>query len=280
MTGSGWALRAAVATAGLLALADAAPTAQTALDNQSFDVASIRENTSGGQEGFFRFANGRFTVTNLPVRWIIRWAHDLRDYQVTGLPGWAETRYEVQATYAPPSAGLGALRTMMQGLLTSRFALQAHREVREMRVYHLMKMKDGAALGPRLRPSDVDCSQPAPPPVPLGTGTSPTPRCTAWVNYGMVHGFSRSMPQLAAYLDDLVGAPVIDRTGLSGNWNFDVEWAVPAAYTAPAELRTPPVDAIAGLFAALEDSLGLRLTAARAPVDVLVVESMSRPTPN
>ncbi len=244
-----------------------------------FDVASIREDTSGAQEGFFRFANGRFTVTSMPVRWIIRWAYGLRDYQVTGLPNWTETRYEIQATYAPHSAGLDAVKVMTQRLLADRFALRARRESREMRGYHLVKASAAGPLGPKLRPSDVDCGQPAPP-APVVPGKPPVPRCTAWVNYGMVHGFSRTMPQLAAYLDDLVGAPVVDRTGLGGVWNFDVEWTVPARSDASAELRTPPVESIAGLFTALEDALGLRLTATRGPVDVLVIDAVSRPTSN
>lgn len=251
---------------------DAPPAAATA-----FDVASIHESRSDSQEGFFRFANGRFSVTNMPVRWIIRWAYGLRDYQVTNLPNWTETRYEIQATYAP-SASLDAVKAMTRRLLADRFALRGRRDSREMRIYHLVRASAADPSGPRLRPSDVDCGQPAAP-APVVPGRPPAPRCTAWVNYGMMRGFSRTMPQLAAYLDDLVGAPVEDRTGSSGSWNFDVEWTVPMPGVAQ-ELRTPAVESIAGLFAALEDSLGLRLTATRGPVDVLVIESLSRPTPN
>jgi uncharacterized protein (TIGR03435 family) len=88
------------------------------------------------------------------------------------------------------------------------------------------------------------------------------------------------MPQLARYLDDLVGAPVLDRTGLAGYWNFDVQWDVPTPNDSRAELRTPPVESIAGLLAALQDHLGLKLTATRGPVDTLVIDSISRSTPN
>ncbi len=252
---------------------DALPAAATA-----FEVASIHESRSDSQEGFFRFANGRFSVTNMPVRWIIRWAYGLRDYQVTNLPNGTETRYDIQATYAPASASLDAVKAMTQRLLADRFALRVRRESREMRIYRLVRADAAGPPGPGLRPSAVDCGQPATP-APVVPGKPPAPRCTAWVNYGMVRGFGRTMPQLAAYLDDLVSAPVEDRTGLTGYWNFDVEWAVPMPGIAQ-ELRTPAVESIAGLFAALEDSLGLRLTATRGPVDVLVVESVSRPTPN
>ena len=247
----------------------------------AFEVASIHENQSGEQDGLFRFENGRFTVTNQAVRWIIRWAYSLKDYQISGLPNWTETRYEIQATYSPPSAGLDAVRAMTRRLLADRFALSARREQREMRVYHLVKANDNGGLGPKLKPSNVDCEKlAAQPPAPLAPGQRPGPSCTAWVNYGMVHGFSRTMPQLARYLDDIVGAPVVDRTGLTGNWDFDVQWSTPTLADPRAELRTPPVESIAGLFAALHDQLGLKLMVTRGPVDVLVIDSISRPTPN
>ena len=96
----------------------------------------------------------------------------------------------------------------------------------------------------------------------------------------MVHGFNRTMPQFARYLDDVVGAPVVDRTGLTGYWNFDVQWSTPALAEPPTELRTPTVESIAGLFGALQDQVGLKLIEARGPVDVLVIHFISRPTPN
>jgi uncharacterized protein (TIGR03435 family) len=247
----------------------------------AFEVAAIDENRSGAQDGSFQFANGRFRVTNQAVRWIVRWAHDLREYQISGLPNWTETRYEIQATYSPPAAGLDAVRAMTQRLLADRFALRARLQQREMRVYHLVKANDNGGLGPKLKPSNVDCEKlAAQPPAPLAQGPRPAPSCTAWVNYGMVHGFSRTMPQLARALDDMVGAPVVDRTGLTGYWDFDVQWSVATPNDSGAELRTPPVDSIAGLFAALQDQLGLKLVVTRGPVKVLVVDSISQPTPN
>jgi uncharacterized protein (TIGR03435 family) len=247
----------------------------------AFDVASINEDRSGAQDGGVRFQDGRFTVTSLPVRWIIRWAYGLRDYQMTGLPNWSETRYEVQATYSPPSAGLDAVQAMAQRLLADRFALRARRAQREMRVYHLVKANDNGDLGAKLKPSDVDCEKlAAQPPALPAAGARETPSCTAWVNYGMVTGLGRTMPQLARALDDIVGAPVVDRTGLTGSWNFDMRWSVPTLNDSGAELRTPQVESIAGLFAALRDELGLKLIETRGPIDVLVIDSLSRPTPN
>lgn len=247
----------------------------------TFEVASISENRSGEQDGLVRFENGRLTVTNLPVRWIVRWAYGLREYQIRGLPNWTETRYEIQATYSPPSAGHQAVRAMAQRLLAERFAMRARREQREMRVYHLVTADDTGRLGTKMKRSDVDCERlAAQPPVPLAPGQRQGPSCTAWVNYGMVHGFSRTMPQLASALDDLVGAPVVDRTGLTGYWDFDMQWSVPTPNDSQAELRTPPVESIAGLFSALQDQLGLKLTVTRGPVDALAIDSISRPTPN
>jgi uncharacterized protein (TIGR03435 family) len=70
----------------------------------AFDVASIKENSSGGMDGVFRRQPGRFTVTNLSLEWIIQTAYGIREYQLVNAPGWTRRRYDIAATFAAPDA--------------------------------------------------------------------------------------------------------------------------------------------------------------------------------
>jgi uncharacterized protein (TIGR03435 family) len=247
-----------------------------AQNGAAFDVASVKQSVSLEEDGFVRFDQGRFTVTNLSARWIIRWAYALRDYQVIDAPGWTETRYEVKATYAPPQAAAADVRAMTQRLLADRFALRARREQRNIRVYELVRAGKDAGPGTRLSPSDVDCGQAAArPPMPQASGRA-RPACTMFGGATMIRGFSRTMAQLATALDAVVSSPVIDRTGLTGAYDFDLQWGKPEDLRFDPSRQSP--ESLAELFTALREQLGLKLEPTRAPYDVLVIESIARPT--
>ena len=228
----------------------------------AFDVASVKESRSIELDGVFRSTPGRFTVTNLSVRWILRYAFRLRDYQVVGAPAWTETRYDLDARFAEAAATDEQVRGMLQRLLIDRFALKAHLEQRPIRVYELKKARAGGALGPRLLPASQACE---------------ARYClfqTAW----SIKGFARTAAQLTQILDSTVGSPVVDRTGLAGTFDFEVTWG--AAGDAARDPSAQSPEELAALFTALREQLGLELAATRAPYDVLVIDSMSRPTPD
>jgi uncharacterized protein (TIGR03435 family) len=86
------------------------------------------------------------------------------------------------------------------------------------------------------------------------------------------------MADLARALDEVVGSPVVDRTGLTGTWDYDLRWTRPAG--PPAEPNQQTIESSAEVFTGLREQLGLKLEAARAPYDVLVVDAVSRPTSN
>ncbi len=96
---------------------------------------------------------------------------------------------------------------------------------------------------------------------------------TSW----FIRGFARTMPQLAQTLESLVVAPVADRTGLSGAFDFNVEWGPAGDLTQEAVLAP---DQLAALSTAVREQLGLRLQAAREPAEVIVITSVTRPTPD
>jgi uncharacterized protein (TIGR03435 family) len=254
--------------------------AQTPPAVMAFDAASVKESTTLALDGVFNVTPGRFTVTNLSVRWILRYAFRLRDYQVIDAPAWTDTRYMITATFANPAASDGEIRAMLQGLLAERFRLRARRDQRNISTYSLVKVRADGALGSKLTPSAIDCSIPpaeraAPPPRVSGRAQ---PTCTMFQTAWFIRGFSRTMPQLAQILDATVGSPVVDRTGLAGSYDFDVQWGTPTTVAADPSIQTP--DSIAALLTAIREQLGLKLEATRGPYDVLVVESISRPTPD
>src|SRR5262245_25643384 len=103
-------LMCAAVAAGWLSLALRAQT-------PAFDVASIKENSSGGMDGVFRRQPGRFTVTNLSLEWIIQTAYGIREYQLVNAPSWTKRRYDLSATFIPPDASQDEVRPMLQRLL-------------------------------------------------------------------------------------------------------------------------------------------------------------------
>lgn len=170
----------------------------------AFDVASVQENNSGGGDGVFRRQPGRFTVTNLSLEWIIQTAYGIREYQLVNAPAWTRRRYDVAATFAPPEASVDEVRLMLQRLLADRFGLRVHREERRLTVYALTQSSPGV-LGPRIKPApQTDCAD-APP---------AAPQCRRFMTTFFIKGLW-SMTQLARSLEQVMGAPVVDRSGIT-----------------------------------------------------------------
>jgi uncharacterized protein (TIGR03435 family) len=244
---------------------------------------------------------GRFTATNIPLRVLITNAYQLSFFQVVGGPDWAGTdRFDIVAK-APDGAPPEQTRAMVRTLLEDRFKLVVHMETRDTPIYALVRARtDG--LGPNLKASAMDCgpirAQRAaatadaararggriavpPPPGPTeqvvcqmrvsGRG-GPT------LNY---RGGNITMPALANALRPYVGREVVDRTGLTGEFDFDLQFSAPPT-TAQTDAGIPvaPLDDAASIFTALEEQLGLKLESTRGPVELMVIDSAERPTEN
>jgi uncharacterized protein (TIGR03435 family) len=168
-------------------------------------------------------------------------------------------RYDIQAK-ADAGASPEDIRLMLQNLLTDRFQLKIHREMRDLPVFELAAAKNGAKLeeAADCGPSELKC----------GLMT------TALTGGGMVKTARRvSMARFAEYLAALpdwagIGRPVLDRTGLTGLYDFSFEFATGPNSTAPS------------IFTALEQELGLKLESRREPVEMLVVDHVERPSEN
>jgi uncharacterized protein (TIGR03435 family) len=255
----------------------------------TFEVASVKENMSGSQRVVFPGQlPGRYTATNVPLIFIVQNAFQLRAHEIAGAPDWTfSTPFDITATYPPgiQPTGLEA-RLMVQKLLADRFGLVTHRETRELPMYALTVARGDGRLGPNLVRSDVDCEKwiaekrpqrDAGGPSPVApSGFRPACMLNASVRY--LTGGTRTIQQLTAALQSLVERPVVDRTGLSGTFDMDMKWTSGVA-SAPGS-NAAPVDDGASIFTALQEQLGLKLEAGRAPFEVLVIDSVSRPTPD
>jgi bla regulator protein BlaR1 len=263
----------------------------------AFEVASVKPNNSG--EGFIRFGmqpGGRFTATNAPLRELLRFAYAVQNFQIVDAPGWiASERFDIIAKAEgdlPPSGPgqLGPVQMMMQALLAERFGLKARKENREMSRYDLVLARADGRLGPQLKASTTDCQAifaaarrgGGPPPAPPGPG-EPLP-CGFRVGPGRMQGGAFPLSQLATALSPMVQRVVIDRTGLTGNFDIDVTFTPDQMPQGPPPPGAPPLPSIdangPSIFTALQEQLGLKLESVRGPVEVLVIESVSRPTPD
>jgi uncharacterized protein (TIGR03435 family) len=250
----------------------------------SFDVASIKQNKSGEFFGRFGYEpGGQLVVVNNAVRNLIRSAYGLQNYQILGGPEWMNAdRYDVSAR-AAGNASEEQLRLMLRRLLSDRFKLVVTRETREIPIFALVVARPERPLGPELRRAAVDCmpivaaaeKQGVTPQLPQPQGNRPA--CGTRSMPGLMMGAGVSIADLARNLAGPTDRMVVDRTGLTGPWDFDLRFALNGPAPNIPGLPPPPADA-PSLFTALQEQLGLKLEPQRAPVDVLVITSIERPT--
>jgi len=269
--------------------------------NTRFEVVSIKP---AAPDSGFRMMfppSGQFESTGAPVGLLLRKAMKKPDYQIAGLPGWADTeRYTIRAK-APEGAQMSAMSVMLVNLLKDRFQLATHLETQEHPIFHLVKARTDGRLGPDLKATSAECQatiaeriaaakaaagRGGPPPLPpLGDPNAPPPCGFQRMGPGLAAGSGRTIADLIPTLADLVSRPVIDKTGLSVMYDFTLKFA-PESAGSNAILRLlspgpppPAVDSNApSLAAALQEQLGLKLEGARGPVEVLVIDKFERPT--
>ncbi len=234
----------------------------------------------------------------MPVRELVRFAYGIQPFQLDGVPAWAGTeRYDINAKAAgdPPQAVPGTgpdVRTLMlRSLLIERFKLVVHNETKQMPIYALVRLQPDR-LGPRLEQSTTDCEKliadrlaamraggPAPTPPPPDANGRPT--CGIRGGFGTLAGNGFPLKELANTLAQIVGRTVIDRTGLTGAWGFDLKFAMDPAqmpFAPPPGAQLPPIDPDSpSIFRAVEEQLGLKLESTRGPVEMVIVDRLERP---
>jgi uncharacterized protein (TIGR03435 family) len=281
-----------VAATFLLTAYPMAQAASPAREHPSFEVASVKPNKGDGPTESGVQPGGRVTMINVPLRLLIRSAYQVQDEQIVDAPGWISTEhFDVIAKAAgdvpPPTPGNpGPIQLMMQSLLAERFKLAVHRETRDVPAYALQLVRRDGRPGPQLHRSTVDCAAIAaargpnggPP---SGPGTD-RPQCGIRAAGGLMMAGGLPLSQLATLLSSMVQRVVIDKTGLTGNFDFELKWTPDRTpQGAPANAATAPGDPDApSIFTALQEQLGLKLESAKNTVEVLVIDHVERPTPD
>jgi bla regulator protein blaR1 len=257
----------------------------------AFETASVKPNKSGKEERYIRIdpRGGSLTVVNLQLRALITFAYQIQSFQLEGGPDWiASDRFDIVAKperEVPPTGGQDPLRMMLRTLLADRFTLVMHKETKELPIFELVLARDDGKLGPRLRPAAVDCEARA---AAARAGTPPSSSgppgpgsCGTTMNPVSLRGGGATMAMLASLLEGPAQRLVIDRTGLVGNWDLEVNYTPDRSQLPPGVELPPSIDPNGpSLFTALEEQLGLKLRPARGPVEVLVIDAVQQPTPN
>ena len=235
--------------------------------NPAFEVATIKPTQSREAGGTFRVSpGGRFNATNFPVTVLIQFAYNVPRRQISGGPSWLESdKFDIAGK--PDAEGvpnMSQLRVMLQKLLADRFKLSIHREKKELAGVRADR-RDG---GPKLT-EDTD----HPNGLPAFFGSGPQGRTAQ----------NATMAEFASDLQGSVDRPVVDQTALgSKRYDFVLRWmpfgrATNAAATPPSadNLDAPP-----DIFAAIQQQLGLKLESTKAPVDVIVIDHVEKPSEN
>jgi len=269
-----------------LTLAAGASQAQAPASPASFDVSSVKPNKEGGPSSVRVTPGGMLSVTNNNLRNIIRNAWNITNDQIAGGPDWLDSeRFDITAKASAPFKQEEG-RAMLQGLLAERFALKTHMETRELPVYLLVLARKDGTLGPQMKKAEVDCAAlfaavtaGGKMPDRLPNGNLPCGLNVRGNNgQGVVTGNAVAMEALARNLVGGVGRIVVDKTGLPGYYDINMTFAQDSVPTAPGGPSAAPDGAAPSLFTAMQEQLGLKLEPGRAPVQVLVIDRLERPT--
>src|SRR5688572_4959959 len=285
----------------------------------TFEVVSVKPSDPNASSSIFGSAlsvrpqgAGGFSVSNIPLRLLIRMAYGVQDFQIVGGPSWQmSSKFDIAAKAPEATKGAQELLPMMKTLLAERFKLKTHTETRELPIYALTLARGDGQLGPDIKPSSADCSNAAADAQKraeeIAKGGSAallsmlakgeTIPCTIMpainssnpaAGFGL-RGNGQAMTALSQFLTAITGRMVHDKTGLTGLYDFELRFDpqvlmamlpqlgvnVPAATTA----NLPGSDSPA-LLTALQEQLGLKLDSQRGPVEVLVIDSAEMPEPN
>lgn len=257
----------------------------------SFEVASIKGNSTsrphlGDEPG------GRFVATGVPLTTLLGYAYPGTLVEFSAKPGWADTDlWDIEAKApggsVPPRTRLpdpnkpDTMNLMVQSLLEDRFQMKTHRETRDVPMYEVTVAKGGI----KMKLSE-DQSPPAPPDGPPRNGIAP--RGGMRMARGDFRGSAVSMENVVLMVSLLTGRRAIDKTGVTGLYDFRLQWSPdPFSTPLPFEARgaaapaSPPAE-LAGpsIITAIEEQLGLRLRSTKGPVEVLIIDRLQKPSAN
>jgi uncharacterized protein (TIGR03435 family) len=250
----------------------------------TFEVVSIKPAEfpsdafrAGFLQGYGECGSTKPAISGNRVSWriisacgIVRFAYDLPEYGVLGAPDWMTKKeqsvfYAVEAKAAGQSVTVQEAREMFRAVLAERFGLKFHRESRPLSVYELVIAKGGHKLKPPCEGQTTPVTR-----VAMGAAGEPAAAGTesARMQESRLAGIEscrQNLAQLVAHLTRSVDRPVIDKTGLQGDYSIKVQWSAESSPT---------------IWTALQEQLGLKLEPSRSPVEVLVIDHAEKPSAN
>ncbi len=284
------------------------PAWQTAAgEHMEFDVASIYRSEPGAFQRPNMVLNGEDTpvppgglfIADFPLQifiefaWKIMPGHEQEEAMLAHLPRWVATDHFVIRAQFTGNPTKDQIRLMMQSLLADRFKLAVHFENRDVPVFALVLDRQGK-FGPRIRPHDEGppCGKALAVPA---DRTSPSVAPGGFLPYcgrvqaidgpnhtGLVGARNITLDHLVGYLSDFedLGRPILDQTGLSGAWDFSLNWLPEHRAFSSAEGDQPADGDGPSIFEALKEQLGFKLKPTRASIPVLVIDRVEQPSPN
>jgi len=236
--------------------------------NPSFEVATIKPSKPDDQRKAFIVRGNEFHIINEPLTQIISFAFDVQAKQVVGLPEWGDSdKYDIDAKPDGEGAPSGKQwKIMIQKLLADRFQLTFHKDKKELPVYVLSVAKTGSKL-------TKDDSAPNGLPGLFFQGL------------GKLNVHNALMSDFTGLMQSVVlDRPVIDQTGLTGRFDFTLNWTPDDSQFSGMGARVPPptdsADAPPNLYTAIQEQIGLKLEATKAPADVMVIDHVEKPSAN
>jgi uncharacterized protein (TIGR03435 family) len=246
------------------------PARMAANASPAFEVATIKPSDPAARGQIVTLRGAEVITTNVTVHDLINLAYWLHPKQLSGGPAWTESdKYDMAGKPdAPGQPNVDQMKMMIQKLLADRFQLKFHFEKRDLSAYAVQIAKTGAK---------ITTSQDDPKGLPgwnfgrTAAGTSLTFR-------------NSPMSQVTAILQNFLDKPVVDQSGLSERYDFTVTFTLDAAQSVRLGGAPPPAsdnpDAAPDVFTAFQQQLGLKLESTKAPVDVMVIDKVEKPSEN
>ena len=253
-----------------------AKTADADVKLREYDVASVKENKSGDRMMRIMNKPDGFECTNIPMKTLIANAYGIRQDLISGGPGWTNsTGFDVEAKVAGSDMETfkklspRQRNALLQALLADRFKLKLHHETKELPMYDMVVAKGGLRLK-ALAPVEPSADAAKNPDAAKSHGMMS-------MGPGMFKGQGLPMTDVANELSYVLEHTVVDKTGLTGDYDFDLKWT-------PEDAGPPNADASAGsgasIFTAVQEQLGLKLQSTKGPTDTLVIDHAELPSQN
>jgi uncharacterized protein (TIGR03435 family) len=241
-----------------------------------YDVASVKPNKAN--DGMMRIMNhpDGFSCTNISLKTLIGNAYGIRQDLITGGPGWVDSMgFDVEAKVGAEDVEafkkltIRQRNSLLQSLLVDRFHLKVHHETKILPMYDLLVAKGGSRLkaNATVPPSPDAAKDPE----------AAKPRGMMTMGPGMLKGQGVPMASITNQLSYALQATVTDKTGLTGDFDFELKWTPDDAGPANADTSSEPHVSI---FTAVQEQLGLKLQPSKGPADTLVIDHAEQATEN